>query len=239
MTASDDARGVGLGTDIATRIAAVRRRIEVAAHAADRDPATVRLVAVSKFHALPKILAAYDAGQVEFGESRAQELDTKLAEHPPGELRWHFVGGLQRNKVRTVAGRVVLIHSVDRLALAESIASHMCALGATQDVLLQVNVAGEERKGGCAPDALPELAQAIAGLDGIRVTGLMTIPPLHDDPVPVFTELRALRARLSTALPQVTELSMGMTGDLEAAVRHGATIVRVGTAIFGARPANR
>ncbi|CAN5911710.1 YggS family pyridoxal phosphate-dependent enzyme [soil metagenome] len=238
MTSVDASRSAG-DADIPARLAAVTERIARAARDAGRDPGDVRLVAVSKFHALRRIAAAHAAGQVAFGESRAQELDAKLADGPPDSLWWHFVGSLQRNKVRLVAGRVALIHSVDRPALATAIAAHMQELGACQDVLVQVNVAGEQRKSGCAPAQVLELAETIARLDGIRVTGLMAIPPLHDDPAPVFAELRALRVRVAEMVPGVVELSMGMSGDLESAVVHGATIVRIGTAIFGARPRNR
>lgn len=223
-------------TAVGTRLAAVRRRIALAARQAGRDPADVRLVAVSKFHPLERILAAHAAGQAEFGESRAQELDAKLGEDPPADLRWHFVGRLQRNKVRQVAGRVVLIHSVDRIALAESIADHMRSTGGHQDVLVQVNVTGEQRKGGCRPEDLPALVERIAELDGLTATGLMAIPPLDGDPVAVFARLRALRAQVAQDHAGIVELSMGMSGDLDAAVAQGATMVRVGTAVFGARP---
>lgn len=221
--------------EVADRLAAVRRRIADAARAADRDPADVRIVAVSKFQSLAKILAAHAAGQDVFGESRAQELDAKLAEAPP-DVRWDFVGRLQRNKVDLVAGRVGLIHSVDRLRLAEAISRHMVGVGGRQAVLIQVNVTGEQRKGGCRPDEVPALARHIATLDGIDADGLMVIPPLDADPGAVFHRVRALRAQLADDLPPGSELSMGMSGDLEAAIAAGATIVRVGTAIFGARP---
>lgn len=229
---------VGVG-EVSSRLRAVRARIAAAARAAGRDPADIRLVAISKFHPLEKIAAAHAAGQVDIGESRAQELDAKLASDPPPGVRWHFVGRLQRNKVGMVAGRVVLIHSVDRPRLADAVASHMQSLDGIQDVLIQVNVVGEERKGGCAPADLPALAERIAVLDGVRAVGLMTIPPLDGDPGAVFAQLRAMRSRLAAEHPSVRELSMGMSGDLEAAVVAGATIVRVGTAIFGPRPDSR
>lgn len=232
-TAMDDADD---GERVAARLAAVRRRIATAARAAARRPEHVRLVAVSKFHSLERIRAAYAAGQLEFGESRAQELDAKLAEAPPPELRWHFVGRLQRNKVRLVAGRVVLIHSVDRIRLAASIADHMASVGGSQDVLIQVNVTGEQRKGGCRPEEVGELADRIVELPGVTVRGLMAIPPLDGDPDAVFARLRALRAQVATRHPEIVELSMGMSGDLEVAIANGATIVRVGTDVFGARP---
>lgn len=231
---SDELRQAG-PDEVADRLAAVRRRIADAARAADRDPAEVRVVAVSKFQPLAMILAARDAGQIVFGESRAQELDAKLAESPP-DLRWDFVGRLQRNKVHLVAGRVGRIHSVDRALLADAIAGHLAQVGGRQDVLIQVNVTGERRKGGCRPDEAPALAAHIARLGDVDAVGLMTIPPLDADPGPIFSGLRALRARLAVDFPGIVELSMGMSGDLEAAVAAGATIVRVGTAIFGARP---
>ncbi|HSJ44928.1 MAG TPA: YggS family pyridoxal phosphate-dependent enzyme [Euzebyales bacterium] len=226
---------VGDDGRVAARLAAVRRRIATAARAAGRLPDDVRLVAVSKFHPLDRIRAAFDAGQLEFGESRAQELDAKLAEDPPAELRWHFVGRLQRNKVRLVAGRVVLVHSVDRIRLADAIADHMASVGGNQDVLIQVNVTGEQRKDGCRPEDIEDLAERIAELPGVTATGLMAIPPLDVDPDAVFARLRALRAQVASGHPEVVELSMGMSGDLEVAIANGATIVRVGTDVFGPR----
>jgi len=224
------------GAQVAAHLAAVRRRIAAAARAAGRGPRDVRLVAVGKLHPLDRILAAHAAGQEEFGESRAQELDAKLAQDPPSGVRWHFVGRLQRNKVRLVAGRVVLIHSVDRIKLAEAIADHMAAVDGHQDVLIQVNVTGEQRKGGCRPEDLGRLAERIAELPGVTATGLMAIPPLDGDPDAVFARLRALRAQIATIHPEIVELSMGMSADMEVAIANGATIVRVGTDVFGARP---
>lgn len=238
MTTAHDGRAANAGTEIAGRLAAVRERIAGAARLAGRDPAGIRLVAISKFQPITAIRAAVAAGQLDFGENRAQELDAKLADVPAG-LRWHFVGRLQRNKVKQVVGRVELIHSVDRVRLAEAIASEARARDLHQRVLVQVNVAGEERKGGCAPAEAPALLERIAEFDGVSAVGLMTMPPLDADAAAMFERLRALHARLVSDFPQLTELSMGMSADLEAAVAHGATIVRIGTAIFGARPADR
>lgn len=224
--------------DVADRLAAVRRRITAAAGAAGRDPDDVLLVAVSKFQPLSAIRAAVAAGHTTFGENRAQELAAKLDDAPP-QARWHFVGRLQRNKVKQVVGRVEMIHSVDRARLAEAIADQARRDHVEQRVLVQVDLAGEEGKGGCAPADLPALLERIAGLEGLRAVGLMTIPPLEADPAPMFARLADLRVRLAHAHPDLVELSMGMSADLEAAVAHGATIVRVGTAIFGARPRNR
>ncbi|HEX6254599.1 MAG TPA: YggS family pyridoxal phosphate-dependent enzyme [Euzebyales bacterium] len=239
MTPDAPDRGGPEPSTVAMRLAAVRRRIAAAARSVDRDPADVRLVAVSKLHPLERVLAAHAAGQEEFGESRAQELDAKLADARAASLRWHFVGRLQRNKVPLVVGRVELIHSVDRRRLVTAIGDHLYASGGHQDVLLQVNVTGEQRKGGCAPDALPSLAEAVARTDGLAAVGLMAIPPLDVDPAIVFDRLRELRDRIAATHPGVVELSMGMSGDLEIAVAHGATIVRVGTDVFGARPSNQ
>lgn len=239
MAPSDSRQMPGSGAEqIPARLAAVRARIAAAAHDAGRDPTAVRIVAVSKFQPAAAVATALAAGQVDIGESRAQELTAKLDQVPDG-VRWHFVGQLQRNKVNDVVGRVDLIHSVDRTRLAEAIAARAQRIGVVQRVLLQVNVAGEERKGGIRPEDLPALAERIAGLDGVEATGLMTIPPLDADPAAVFGRLRALRAQVADTVPGIVELSMGMSADLEAAVAQGATIVRIGTAIFGARPRTR
>jgi pyridoxal phosphate enzyme (YggS family) len=239
MTPDPPNRGGPQPSTVATRLAAVRRRIADAARSVDRDASDVRLVAVSKLHPLESVLAAHAAGQQEFGESRAQELDAKLADARSAPLRWHFVGQLQRNKVPLVVGRVELIHSVDRARLVTAIGRHLSTAGGRQGVLLQVNVTGEARKGGCDPAALPSLAEAVARTTGVTAVGLMAIPPLDGDPAMVFDRLRELRARVAETHPEIVELSMGMSGDLEIAVAHGATIVRVGTDVFGARPSNQ
>jgi len=235
MAATQDGPAVDA---VADRLGRVRERIAGAARAAGRRSQDVRLVAISKFQPLAAVSAAAAAGQVDFGENRAQELVSKLADGPD-DVRWHFVGRLQRNKVKLVVGEVDLIHSVDRISLAETVSAQAVARDVVQQVLVQVDVAGEERKGGCPPDQVSALLERIGALDGVRATGLMTIPPLDGDPAPMFERLRALHARLLPTFPQLTELSMGMSADLEVAIAHGATIVRVGTAIFGARPHNR
>jgi pyridoxal phosphate enzyme (YggS family) len=239
MAATQDEPMVGVGPgDIPDRLTRVRRRIDDAARAAGRDPRDVRLVAISKFQPLAAVQAAVAAGQSDFGENRAQELASKLEDAPDG-VRWHFVGRLQRNKAKLVVGHVDLIHSVDRVSLAETVSAQAVDRDIVQRVLVQVDVAGEERKGGCPPEQVPALLARIADLPGVHADGLMTIPPIDADPAAMFERLRALRARLLPTFPQLTELSMGMSADLEVAVASGATIVRVGTAIFGARPRNR
>jgi len=209
---------------IGERLAAVRARI----------PARVTLVAVSKTQPAEAIREAYAAGQRDFGENYAQEWRDKAAALPDlRELVWHFIGALQTNKVKYLAGQVGWVHTVDRLALAQEISRRSTARGATTRVLLEVNVGGEASKSGCAPAEVPALAQAVAQLPGIALRGLMCIPPAEGDPRPHFAALRGLRDGLGLDLP---ELSMGMSGDYEAAIAEGSTMVRVGTAIFGPRP---
>lgn len=210
-------------------VAAVRERIAAAARSVGRQPTDVLLVAASKTVPAARLTEALAAGLHHFGENRAQELVAKaaaLAAAQPGPV-WHFIGRLQRNKVRALAPLVAWWHSVDRIELGAEIARR--APGAR--VLVEVNVAGEATKGGCRPEQVPALVEGLAG-SGLEVVGLMTIPPPQDDPRPHFARLRALGERLG-----LRELSMGMSDDFEAAVEEGATIVRVGRAIFGERPA--
>jgi pyridoxal phosphate enzyme (YggS family) len=224
---------------IAAGLGEVRARIAAAEKAAGRPAGSVELLAVSKKMAPDDVRAALAAGQRAFGENYAQELRDKrtaLAADPtPPE--WHYIGPLQSNKVKYVAGLVALVHTVDSVALLEAIA----ARGAPQACLVQVNVAGEAQKRGLGPAALPALLDRFAALPNVTCAGLMLIPPLTenpDDARPHFAALRALRDR-EAAHPRpnvdLRELSMGMSADLEVAIAEGATIVRVGTAIFGAR----
>jgi pyridoxal phosphate enzyme (YggS family) len=197
-----------------------------------RMPAGVTLVAVSKTQPAGAIREAYAAGQRDFGENYAQEWRAKadaLADCP--DLRWHFIGALQTNKVKLVAGRVAYVHTMDRLELARELSRRLAARQASARVFLEVNVAGEASKSGCRPDQVPELAEAVRALRGLDLIGLMCIPPAGADPRPHFRALRALRDRLGLA-----ELSMGMSADWREAVEEGATFVRIGTAIFGERP---
>jgi pyridoxal phosphate enzyme (YggS family) len=214
-------------TEIADRVTAVQKRIDTAARRAGRDPASVTLVAATKTVDVARITDALEAGVAQLGENRAQELLEKapaLVDAPPHE--WHFLGSLQRNKVRALAPLVALWHSVDREPLVEEIARR--APGAR--VLLEVNLAGEPQKAGVAPSVAGALADA-ARARGLVVAGLMAVPPAGDDPRPWFAQLRGLAGTL-----EVTELSMGMSGDFEIAVEEGSSIVRVGRALFGDRP---
>jgi PLP dependent protein len=206
---------------VAERLAALRASI----------PAHVTLVAVSKTHGADAIREAWAAGQRDFGENYAQEWREKADALADLEgLRWHFIGGLQTNKVKYLAGRVAVIHTVDRIELAREISKRFAAKGATARVFLEVNVAAEASKSGCAPVEAPALAEAVRALPAIQLAGLMCIPPAEADPRPHFGALRALRDRLG--LP---ELSMGMSADWRIAIAEGSTCVRIGTAVFGER----
>jgi PLP dependent protein len=212
---------------VRARLAEVRDRIAHAAAAAGRRPQEVTLVAVSKEHTAPAVAIALGAGQRVFGENRAQDLVAKadeLADHDP-RPSWHFVGRLQRNKVRMLAPHVELWHSIDRAELVPELAR----FAPRARVLVQVNVAGEEQKGGCAPADTDSLIERLRAAE-IDVGGLMTVPPAGLDPRPTFAALRDLGQRFG-----VHELSMGMTDDFELAIGEGATMVRVGGAVFGPR----
>lgn len=223
---------------VADELARVRARIAAAASAARRDPGTVDLLAVSKGHPSDLIREAYAIGQRRFGESYAQELVKKARElEDLADIEWHFIGHLQRNKVKDVVPRARLIETVDRLELAREIEKRS---GRDVEVFVEVNVGGEAQKSGCPPKGLVELLGAVGALAKLRVRGLMTIPPAVDDPNdarPYFARLRELAAAArASGVDPGPHLSMGMSHDFEAAILEGATLVRVGTAIFGERP---
>ncbi len=240
---------------VAANVARVRDRIAQAAERAGRNPATVRLVGVTKKQAVAAIVAGVRAGLADLGESFAQEardkrpeVDAALDEAGLRAPRWHFVGQLQRNKARLVVPRFDVVASVDRISLAEELSRRAVALERSLEIQLQVNLSGEGQKGGVAPDDAPALLAAVAELPALRVTGLMTVPAAAADPEaarPAFRALRELRDRLSASLSNgpggdtLTELSMGMSADFEVAIEEGATSVRVGQALFGARPKAR
>jgi len=225
---------------VAERLNRVRTRVAVAADRAGRDPATVLLVAVSKGRPVESILQAYAAGQRHFGESRAQELTAKAPELP-ADIAWHFVGPLQRNKVSRVRPVTTLLHSLDRIRLAAAWARPgpgPVAPARVPPALLEINVAHEPQKHGFSPAEAGAAAEEAIGL-GVDLRGLMTVAPLASDPAevrPVFAELAEIRTTLAARWPRLTELSMGMTDDFEVAIEEGATIVRVGRAIFGVVP---
>ncbi len=225
---------------IAVNIAQIRERIDQACLRSGRNPAEVHLIAVSKVKPAQLVEAAFAAGQQLFGENYVQEFCDK-AEQVEAPVSWHFIGALQTNKVKYLRGKVEMIHSVDRLALAQEIDKQWRKLGKFVDILIQVNLGDESSKSGCSPDKLVQLAKDISNLENIRIKGLMCLPPFSAEPEevrPWFRQLRQLRDELAALkLPKVEmkELSMGMSGDFEVAVEEGATLVRVGTAIFGER----
>src|SRR5712691_11430460 len=216
----------------------VRQQIAQAAAKAGRTIDEIELVAITKTHAAEKVREVYEAGQILFGESRVQEARVKIPELPSA-IRWHFVGHLQKNKIRHALPLFELIHSVDSLALAQDINRIAEEEGLHPRVLLEVNVAGEGSKFGFAPEKLRDEMEALLALPRLSIEGLMTIPPLAPEAEAsrkYFVQLRELRDRLQTEFHvDLAQLSMGMTQDFAVAVEEGATLVRVGTAIFGER----
>jgi pyridoxal phosphate enzyme (YggS family) len=228
---------------IAANLADVRRRIEAAAQRAGRSGSDVTLVAVSKTHAFEAIAEAYAAGQRDFGENRIEELWPKVEaaqQHALHDIRWHLIGTIQSRKSADALGPFALIHSVDRMKLANRLERDAAAAGLVLDVLLEMNISGEASKHGFTPDELLLSLPDLLEFDAIRVRGLMTMAPLVENAEEarfVFRQLREFRDHVESLHPEIRwpELSMGMTNDFEVAVEEGATIVRVGSAIFGTR----
>ena len=230
------------GADVATNLADVRRRIDTAAGRAMRDPSAITLVAVSKTFDASFVREAAAAGQRHFGENRVQEALEKSTALGDLALEWHLIGHLQSNKARKAATGFGWIQSVDRLDLLTKLDAAAAELGTRPNILLQVNLAHEEAKSGADEAAIADLVRAATGARALLLRGLMIIPPIPDDAEasrPWFRRLRELRDRLiASGVPaaSLAELSMGMSQDFEVAIEEGATIVRVGTAIFGLRP---
>lgn len=224
---------------LAGRLAGIRDRIRV--HQAKGGwTHPVRIVAVTKSHGPEAVRAAVAAGLEDIGENRVQEALAKQEQLADVPARWHLIGTLQRNKVRHVVGRFTLIHSVDRVELAKEL-DHRIGVGGgqRQPVLVEVNCSGEPQKGGVEPEGLPALVEVITALPGLEVRGLMTLAALTDDERrqrTAFGQLRALRDAMQAAGYLLPELSMGMSADYPAAVEEGATMVRLGTLLFGERP---
>lgn len=219
------------------RLSDVMERIAAACERAGRSPDDVTLVAVAKTFPADRVAAVIDAGATDIGENRAQELKEKAAVLGD-RAQWHFIGPLQTNKVRQVVGVARLIHSVDRFGLGEAIARRARSLGIVQDVLVEVNIAAEAAKSGVEPHQAVGLAAELDALEGLRVVGLMAIPPQAGSPDGArlyFSQLAALRDEVARRVPGAVHLSMGMSDDFEIAVEEGATLVRVGRAIFGPR----
>jgi pyridoxal phosphate enzyme (YggS family) len=220
------------------RLAAVRARIEAAARRAGRDPGAVRLVAVSKQQPAAAVAAAADAGQQDFGENYVLEAVAKIEALRGRPLTWHFIGQLQGNKTREVAERFQWVHTVDRARIATRLDAQRPHYAGALDVLLQVRLADEPGKGGVSPGELPQLAAAVGRLPRLRLRGLMCIPPPAADEAArraPFRRLRELLEELNARGHALDTLSMGMSDDLEEAVLEGATMVRIGTAVFGPR----
>ena len=225
---------------LAANIGHVRSRIAEAAIRVGRAPEEITLVAVSKTMPVELVRMAYNLGVTDFGENRVQEALPKIAAFHPQGLHWHMIGHLQSNKAAKVVNQFYCVHSVDSLHLAQTLSRHAGEQGKRLSVLLQVNVSGEASKEGMPLAETPELARQVVALPNIDINGLMTIAPLVEDPEqvrPVFRALRLLRKHLGAELPQCSwqHLSMGMTDDYQVAIEVGATIVRIGRAIFGER----
>lgn len=223
---------------IAENLSRVEERIAVAATRAGRSAEEIALLAVSKTHAAEKVQAAAEAGQILFGESRVQEARSKIP-LLPSRLRWHFIGHLQKNKIRHALPLFELFHGIDSLALAEDMQRIADEAGIQPRVLLEVNVAGEASKHGFSPEALRRDLEAVLSLGRLTIEGLMTIPPLSPEAEAsrrYFVALRELRDEVESEFNlKLPQLSMGMSGDYPVAIEEGATLVRVGTAIFGDR----
>ena len=229
---------------IEENIQQVRRKIAAAAESVGRDPGEITLVGASKMNDAAACQAAIAAGIDALGENRVQEMRGKLEEHAYDGAPLHFIGHLQRNKVKQVVGTVSLIQSIGSLELLEEVDKCAGKMGLVQDILLEVNIGGEEAKSGFAPEALYAAAEAARSLEHVRVLGLMTIPPVETEPhgsMPYFEKVRALYVDINRDLydNKFVYLSMGMSSDYEDAIRAGATMVRVGSAIFGARDYGR
>jgi PLP dependent protein len=229
---------MAIDMEIKGRYAEIRDRCDRAAIRSGRDPSEVTMIAVTKTLPTERARAAFDLGIRDLGENRVQELVEKTDALAGLPIRWHLIGHLQTNKVKQVIGRVVLVHSIDSLHLAEKCDEIATSGGTSLDVLLQINTSGEETKFGIpAADARP-LAEAIGAMPALRLRGLMTLGPLTEDEGAIrdsFGLLRRMRDELADLLPSPAILSMGMSGDFEIAIEEGATIVRIGTALFGPR----
>lgn len=220
-------------TEALTNFQTVQQRIRAAALRSGRNPAEVKLVIVTKTVPVERIVPIINAGGNSLGENRVQELELKQAKLPQAE--WHLIGHLQTNKAKNVIGNTALIHSLNRWSLAKTLSRLAVNQGLKANVLVQVNISGEESKHGLAPAEVEDFMAAAAELEGLNITGLMTMAPYVNNPEevrPIFKELYQMRQRLQVKWPNVKYLSMGMSNDFEVAVEEGADIVRVGSAIF-------
>ena len=234
---------MALDADIAANLTAVRARIDAAARRAGRDPGEITLIAVSKTFGADHVRAAWAAGQQDFGENKVQEALQKISATSDIPVRWHLIGHLQSNKARKAAAPFAAIHSIDSVDLLQRIDSAAAEAGAAPDILVQVDLAGEESKFGAPADEARRVVDAALACQAVRLCGLMLLPPWSEEQEaarPWFVRLRELRdAWIAAGVPRdaLRHLSMGMSHDFEAAIEEGATMVRVGTAIFGKRTA--
>ena len=226
-------------TQVTGHLARVRDRVQRALLEARREPGETAILAVSKQQSAGAIEALFRAGQSDFGENFVQEAMEKISSLEDLEIDWHFIGHVQSNKTRDIAERFQWVHTIDRMKIARRLNDQRPHYCAPLNVCIQVNQAGETQKGGVKPATVAELARGIMELPRLRLRGLMTMPPATEDPVesaPFFAGLREQKETLAAEGIPLDTLSMGMSSDLEIAIREGATIVRVGTAIFGPRP---
>lgn len=222
--------------ELAAGLAAVRERVERACDRAGRDPAGVTVIVVTKTFPASDVRLLADLGVTDIGENRHQEAAAKVAECAGLPVRWHFVGQLQTNKAGAVAGYASVVHSVDRVRLVSALARGAEAAGRRVDCLVQVSLDDEPGRGGAAGSDVPAVADRIAGAPALRLAGVMAVAPLGADPSPAFERLAGVAAAVRRRHPGADWVSAGMSGDLEAAVAHGATHLRVGSAILGERP---
>lgn len=233
MSAGPEARAA----ELAARLTALEHRLGAACAAAGRARSEVTLVAVSKTWPAADVAALHAAGVRDFGENRDQEAAAKSAQLAAvAGLRWHFVGGLQRNKARSVARYAALVHTLDRVEVVDALAAGAQRAGRRVPALVQVSLDGDPARGGAVPADVPAVAGRIAAADGLELAGVMAVAPLGEDPRAAFERLAAVADAVRAEHPAARTVSAGMSGDLEAAIATGATLVRVGTALFGGRP---
>ena len=219
------------------RLAAVQGAVADAARAADRDPAQITTIVVTKFHPASLVRELFALGVRDFGENRHQEAQAKTAELTDLDATWHFIGQLQSNKARAVRRYADVVHSVDRASLVTALRNDdVDATGSALDVFIQVDLSDQPGRGGVVPAELDALVDAVLATPDLNLRGLMAVAPLDAEPERAFASVRALSERVRVAAPSATALSMGMSGDFEAAIREGATHLRIGTAITGKRP---
>ncbi|WP_020403526.1 YggS family pyridoxal phosphate-dependent enzyme [Gracilimonas tropica] len=227
--------------DIAQNLIAIQQKIEAAAKDAGRDPKDITLVAVSKTKPVDDIYTAISAGQLHFGENRMKELEDKMAEIDMPEVVWHFIGNLQTNKIKYIADRVNWIHSVEKAKYLKEIEKRAAQANRVVNALIQVNISDEKQKGGCKPEDLSSILESAQDYNHVQVRGLMGMATFADDPEDVRQEFKLLKElfdehqKYNEGSVQLEHLSMGMTNDMEVAIQEGATMVRIGSAIFGER----